>query len=231
MNNKENEIKMSQQEKILLPQEENLLVEQIKYLHSEKCSIQTSFLSIISISLGAYGIVLYHAFNIDDPNKINNLFIILPFLFSMSFYNIIKYTIRMLGLGAYISYLEGIINEYHGKALFQWQSYLIGANRFGIAGGIAQIPGYIAICFLLSVKFWENINKGELPVFLKWVFLLLLILEVIALLFLLIVCVREESSIKYWTKEIGSSYNNGKTDFNTKVFFIKHNKKRKDAVP
>ena len=35
--------------------EEALVVEQIKYLQSELCSVQSSFLAIISVSLGAYG--------------------------------------------------------------------------------------------------------------------------------------------------------------------------------
>lgn len=84
--------------------EEALVVEQIKYLQSELCSIQSSFLAIISVSLGAYGLIIYYALSQD----VAWLFILLPFLFSLSFYNILKYTAKMMGLDAYVSYLESL---------------------------------------------------------------------------------------------------------------------------
>lgn len=176
----------------------SMLIEQIKYLYSEKNSIQTSFLTIISFSLGAYGLAIYYAFSFDAqyPNEVNYTFIILPFLFSLSFYNIIKYTIRMLRLSEYIRHLEKSINTLHkGKPIFQWESKLISANGWGIVGGVAQIPCYIAIVALLGVKFVENIYKLKVLPLLRTTLIISIVLFIFILFILLIMSVLERNSI------------------------------------
>ena len=188
--------------------EEQLLLEQIKYLQSERCSIQSSFLSIISISLVSYGLMLYYAFDYDLrlEGKVNYFFIVLPFLFALSFYNTIKYTMKILGIGSYIRYLEGTINKKNGKAIFQWQSYLVQANGYGLLGGVAQAPCYLIIASILVYKFLENIGKNDLVQFGKSVFPLMLFAEAIILLVGMIFCIMENMSITYWCNTITTEY-------------------------
>lgn len=189
--------------------EERLLVEQIKYLHSERCSIQSSFVPIISISIAVYGIILYHAFALDNTldGKVNYVFIVLPFLFFLSFYNIIKYTAKILGINSYIKHLESTLNHHRGKALFQWHSYLIQANGAGFFGGIAQIPCYLALTLFLGFKYRENITKNDCLLAGKCVFTALLAVEVLVLLAMLLFCITEANSIEYWCNKITAEYN------------------------
>ncbi len=177
---------------------ESMLLEQIKYLFSEKNSIQTSFLTIISFSLGAYGIAIYYAFLFDaqHSDEVNYVFIILPFLFLLSFYNIIKYTIRMIRISEYIRHLEKSINELHkDKPIFQWESKIISANGWGIVGGVAQFPCYFAIVAILSVKFFENVNKPDVLPWLRIVLLVFIFLFLIILVILLVMCCCERTFI------------------------------------
>lgn len=69
-------------------EEETLILEQIKYLHGEFVSIQQSFVGITSVALVGYAIVIYYAL-ISEKEE---FFLFLPFLFSLSVYNILKYT-------------------------------------------------------------------------------------------------------------------------------------------
>lgn len=138
--------------------EEALVVEQIKYLQGELCSIQSSFLAIISVSLGAYGLIIYYALSQD----VAWLFILLLFLFSLSFYNILKYTAKMMGLDAYVSYLESLVNVTHQKTLFRWQSYLIYANGFSFGGAVLQLPCCFAILVFIIYKFVTSMETLDL---------------------------------------------------------------------
>ena len=189
--------------------EERLLVEQIKYLHSERCSIQSSFLTIISVALGAYGLIIYQALSYDKTlcGKVNYVFILLPFLFAMSFYNVIKYTIRMLGINAYIRYLEGTINNKHKKALFQWYSYLIQAKGSGIIGGIAQFPLFVPIVLFVSQKFMENYEKIKGSGLFADIILVMLICEVLVLVIMLILCITESQSTWIKCSELADEHN------------------------
>ena len=92
-----------------------LITEQIHDLRSEYISIQSNFLTVTSIAFVGFGVVLYYAFlldnNKDNPaDFINFVFIALPFLFGISFLNILKYTVRMMGIGSYVSHLEKLLN-------------------------------------------------------------------------------------------------------------------------
>lgn len=195
-----------------------LMLEQIKYLHNELCSIQSSFLTLISISLGAYGLVIFYALNygFQNPKSVNYLFIVLPFLFFLSFYNIIKYTIKMLGIGAYIKYLEKKINEGKREAIFMWGSYLIQSNSFGLIGGIAQIPCYAAVVVFLFYMFFENILKKGVPLWCSYTLTTLLIVQAIVLLFMLIKCLYHGFSVEYWCDKISKNYSVDK-EFKTRA--------------
>lgn len=186
----------------------NLMLEQIKYLHNELNSIQSSFLTLISISLGAYGLVIFYALNYGSksPESVNYLFIVLPFLFFLSFYNIIKYTIKMLGIGAYIKYLEKKINKEKSKAIFMWGSYLISSNSFGLIGGIAQIPCYAAVVIFLFYMFFENVFKKGVPLWCSYTLTTLLIVQAIVLFLMLIKCLYHGFSVEYWCDKISKNY-------------------------
>lgn len=158
--------------------EEALVVEQIKYLQSELCSIQSSFLAIISVSLGAYGLIIYYALSQD----VAWLFILLPFLFSLSFYNILKYTAKMMGLDAYVSYLESLVNVAHQKTLFRWQSYLIYANGFSFGGTVLQLPCYFAILVFIIYKFVTSMETLGLSPLLAAIIWFLFAAQIVGLL-------------------------------------------------
>ena len=170
-------VKVSQSKNNLAEAEENLILEQIKYLHQELISIQQAFLSVISIPLGIYGVMIYYAISLDDKGQI--LFILLPFLFSLSFYNVLKYTIKMLGLDAYVRHLESLINQQRKKPIFLWQSQLIYSNGYSLLGCIAQLPCLSAILIFLGVKYYNAIDKVELFPHGKTILTSLLIAQII----------------------------------------------------
>lgn len=158
---------------------ENLLLEQIKYLQAELVSIQQAFLSVISIPLGIYGVMIYYAISLEESGRV--LFVLLPFLFSLSFYNVLKYTIKMLGMDAYIRHLESLINEIRKEPLFLWQSKLIYSNGYSVLGCAAQLPCFVAILIFLGIKFIEVIQDQTFNLFPYWkpILISLLILQVL----------------------------------------------------
>lgn len=78
----------------LTSEEEQLILEQMKYIQSEVISIQQGFLGVISIPMGIYAVIIYYTLTVEDSDIRGLLFLVLPFFFSLSFYNILKYTIR-----------------------------------------------------------------------------------------------------------------------------------------
>lgn len=191
------------------------ILEEIKSLRSELVSIQSSFLSMISIALGAYGLIIYYAFQLNNSSNPNYLFIVLPFLFLISFNNIIKYTIKMLGMGGYIRFLEGLLNCYYKKPLFQWHSYLIFANGYGAVGGLAQLPCFLALSILVGVKFYENIQMIAKA---KCLIIMLLGASILGVIASLAVCVTQSSTVEYWCKEISNKYSaNDDNHFSTRM--------------
>lgn len=187
----------------LTSEEENLLLEQIKFLHSELCSIQSSFLGVISIPVAVYGLLIYYALHSDtSDHPFNLLFILMPFLFSLSVFNILKYTIKMMGLDAYIRYLEGQLNSSHGKTLFKWQSYLIYANSYSVVGGIIQIPSFFALAIFLGYEFIKNIRLCNIFPHCKFVFVSLLACQIIGLLYMLFICLTHYGAVGFWCDTI-----------------------------
>ena len=59
----------------------------MKYIQSEVVSIQQGFLGVISIPLGIYALILYYTLTVKDGDIKGILFLLSPFLFSLSFYN------------------------------------------------------------------------------------------------------------------------------------------------
>ncbi len=190
------------------PEEEVLIMEQIKCLHNELCSIQSSFLGIISVPVAVYGLLIYYALQLDcklSPSRpANTLFIVLPFLFLLSVFNILKYTIKMLGIGAYVRHLEGQLNASHEKGLFIWRSHLINANGYAMVGGVVQLPSFFAIAIFLGYEFFKNINRCNLFPYCKLVFTGLLVIQIIGILYMLLICLTQSRTVKYWCTKIST---------------------------
>lgn len=171
--------------------EEALILEQIKYLHGEFVSIQQVFVSVISIALAVYALIIYYALN--SPKEKEEIFLFLPFLFSLSVYNILKYTIRVLGIDAYICHLEMLINTTHKKSLFLWQNYLACANRYSFIGTFPQLPCYIAMGIFLVYRFYLATKTITYPSAIIHTLIILLIIQAIFLAILGLNCVAQ-----YW---------------------------------
>lgn len=209
------------------PNEEYIL-EQIKYLSAERSSIQSSFLSIISVSLAVYGLILYHAIHFDHElsGDVNYVYIIMPYLFAISFYNITKYTIKMLGIDAYLRFLERKLNKIKQKHVFMWQSYLIQSNGFGLIGGIAQIPCFVAVSIFLGIKYAENLKICSLPDWTIRALTVLLFIELIVLLIMLVMCITEGKVVYDWCDYIDDKYKDDEKFHTRWLFGIGKSKKK-----
>ena len=209
-------------------EEEALLMEQIKYLQSELCSIQSSFLGIISVPVAVYGLPLYYALQ-QEGEASNLLFVLMPFLFSLSLFNILKYTIKMMGLDAYTRYLEDQLNRSHGKSLFKWQSHLIYANSYSLVGGVIQVPCFVALAIFLGYKFYENIGSCRLFPHCQFIFKSLLALEVVGLLYMLLMCALQYGTVRYWCGQIPmNGYPAGRVRSECPLFLLSLYEKNKD---
>lgn len=173
----------------LTESEETLIFEQIKYLHGEFVSIQQVFVSVISVAIAVYAVIVYYALN----SAKDEFFLFLPFLFSLSVYNILKYTIRVLGLDAYISHLEKLINVNHKKSLLLWQSYLSGANGYVTFGILPQLPCYVAMGIFLFNRFCLATSSTTYPPHIIFLLKILLLIQVAGLILMAINC-----TTQYW---------------------------------
>lgn len=169
--------------------EESLILEQIKYLHGEFVSIQQVFVGIISVALAVYAVVIYYAINSDKEE----IFLILPFLFSLSIYNILKYTIKVLGLDAYIRHLEKLMNITHKKPLFLWQTYLVYANGYSAFGTFPQLPCFLAMGVYLGYRFHLAVSATTYPYYLIILLRILLWIQIVFLALMGIIC-----PAQYW---------------------------------
>lgn len=134
----------------------NLYIEQIKYLRQEYVAIQNSFLAGSSLPITALGILTYYIEN-SDKASVNCLYLFLPFLFLFIPYNLIKYSIRMMGINGYMKHIETSINTLVGNKIFLWNNELINCSflkvGFAVITTAAQIPIYVAITIYILVKF------------------------------------------------------------------------------
>lgn len=193
--------RQSEKNRLLTDSEEQLIVEQIKYLHNELVSIQQAFLGYVTIPLGIYFLAIYYAF--DNSNYTDIIFSILPFFFSLSFFNIIKYTIKMLGIDAYIAHMERLLNRHHRKNLFLWQNFLIYANGYSVIGSLCQIPAFAAISIFVYVKFSQSVSSiNQLFPEAARIFEILLITEILFLGISLLACCFQYYTVLKWCRTI-----------------------------
>lgn len=137
----------------------NLYLEQIKYLRHENVSIQDKFIAGSGISLSILGVLVYYI----EYQDLTYFYLFIPFLYFWLPYNVIKYTIRMLGINGYIEYLERKINDLVGEEAFSWNSRLINSGFFGgfsFVTTIVQIPLYVA-CSIFIIKKYLEVQTGE----------------------------------------------------------------------
>lgn len=133
----------------------NLYVEQIKYLRQENVSIQDKFLNGNAIPLTALGVMIFYI----ESQKLYFIYLFLPFLYLAVPYNVVKYTIRMMGINGYIKYLESKVNFLMKDDVFLWNSHLIDSGFFGgfaLVSTLAQIPIHVVAFIFLVCKFLET---------------------------------------------------------------------------
>ena len=110
----------------------------------------------------------------------------------------------MLGIGAYVRHLEGQLNASHGKNLFIWQSHLIDANSYAMVGGMLQLPCFFALAIFLGYEFLKNISLCNLFPCCEFVFIGLLIIQILAILYMLLICLTQSRTVKYWCTKIST---------------------------
>lgn len=190
-----------------------LYVEQIKYLRQENISIQDKFLSWVSIPVAVLGVFIYYI----EQAEIISLYLILPFLYFLTPYNLIKYTIRMLAINGYIKHMEREINILTKGNTFLWNSELINSSFF--KGGfsaittLAQVPLHLVSGLYLIVKFKETLTFDTYFKSFHAVLVVCMILEALILILMLIDAVLIQNIIAKKIKEKGSICNRCKTNF------------------
>lgn len=192
-------------------EESALLLEQMKYLQHEIASIQQHFLGIISVSVGVYAVIIYYALTMKEHGQI--IFVLLPFFFLLSFYNILKYTIKTLGLEAYVRHLETRINDMYGKPLFLWQSGLIYANSYSFLGGLAQIPCIVAVVLFLGYQYVQNIETFHPFPGAAGILTGLLIVQIVCVCAMLLGCATQYFVVLYWCRNIPDALGEGESYF------------------
>ena len=192
-----------------------LITEQIHDLRSEYISIQSHFVTVTSLAFAGFGVLLYSAFYLESNSAntgglINFVFIVLPFLFGISILNILKYTVRMMGIGAYVSHLEKLLNAKTQKNLFLWHKKMVGINGYTIVG-LAQFPCYGGMLAVVIIKFYENmvILKDSQDKWLglsakAWYFIILglMIFMILIGLFSAYVGATQHSAVTFWSRNI-----------------------------
>ncbi len=214
-----------------LPEEIQAMEEQIKMYHTELTSIQSSFLSMISVSFIGYGAVFYYCL-IVNKSVTNLFFIVLPFLFSLSLFNIIKYTTKMLGLGAYIRYLEGELNAQSGKAVYKWYTYLVGANGFGFFGGLGQVPCILALGAFVVKKFIDAVYEPSIDPVARFFLIGALVLQLLMLAVMCIQCVVQHFAVESLSKSVGTDYHKStsRMQLGTAISLYKEKKAKEKAA-
>lgn len=140
-------------------QRAKMLLAQITYLHNEQVSIQNSFLAMLYIPIAFLGVIIYYAYQSDTSEV---LFLLLPFLFSWCIFNLMKYTMKALGIDAYVRHLEQELNAWLGENLFCWQDQLIHANGYTFWGITGQVPCLVVVYAFLIYKFFGALSSSKI---------------------------------------------------------------------
>ena len=144
-------------QKELTPKDEallSLLQGQITQCRNDISTYNSNFLA--SSSLGAVVAALAAIFCTTSENPDTwNLFFVLPTVYFLALYNLIKYTKHQLRLGAYGMVLEKMSNQYFDVDIFQWESKLAVDKKFYILDGAAQVVFFLPVSVMMIWGFFH----------------------------------------------------------------------------
>lgn len=131
-----------------------VLRDQINYCRSEIAAYNSQFLAsyVLCAIIAAYATLAYAA---ETEHDILNSFYLLPSIYFLSGYNLLKYTSEQVRLGAYRSILEKEASKYtKGNFLF-WEDVVPKGIEFVVLNGVCQLFFYVPIGVFLLVGFWR----------------------------------------------------------------------------
>jgi hypothetical protein len=132
----------------------SLLKEQIAQCRSDITAYNTQFIasSFLSSVLAAVAAV----FCTTSTNEhIWNLFYILPTVYFLSLYNVIKYTNSQLKLGAYQMVLEKQINALISTKFMCWETKAERGFQYTFFGAVVQVFFDVPISIFMFWGFWK----------------------------------------------------------------------------
>lgn len=166
----------------------SVLRDQINQCRDDITAYNTQFLasSTLCAVTAAFAAVLCTA---TEGGQIWNLFYLLPSVYFMSVYNIIKYTNEQLKLGAYRMVLEHLLNAYLSEPVLWWEAKANIGLRYILFGAIAVVFFVFPISVFMLWGFWQ-LPKNWIW-FVIGVFLLFQVVIMIAMGFNLLVTKKE----------------------------------------
>lgn len=136
--------------------------------------------SVLSSILAALASVIS---SINSNNDILwNFFYLLPTIYFLSLYNLVKYTTEQMKLGLYRNKLEKCINEIFDDTILYWERDIQErTSTFATLGGVIQFVFFVPIAVFMVWGFWK-IQHDVL-----WVFMFIFtILQIISVLIMII---------------------------------------------
>lgn len=139
----------------------SLLQGQIAQCRNDSSTYNSNFLA--SSSLGAVVAALAAIFCTTSENPETwNLFFVLPTVYFLALYNLIKYTKYQLKLGAYVLVLEKMSNQYFDVDILQWESKLAVDKKFYVLDNIAQVVFFLPVSVMMIWGFFRIIHHNWL---------------------------------------------------------------------
>lgn len=150
--------------------------------------------------------VLTVAATILTSSNINSDYIIflicvLPMIYFLSLYNLIKYTTEQMRLCNYCRKLEYKINSILEDKILYWELEIKKNAKLGFWGGTIQLIFYIPLAIILSIGFYKIKNSAIFSnhMYIWYIILIILLLQSLAIVAM---CIRLIIVIKHINKEI-----------------------------
>ena len=155
-----------------------ILHDQIRHCQEDIASYNSQFLSssVLCAVLAAFAGVVCSS---PSESQILRLFYVLPSVYFLELYNVIKYTGMQLKLGAYRQVLEDEVNRYLGKNYLCWEATITQGPEFLITGGAVQLFFDIPLSLFLLAGFWRLPHDT-----LWWVLVVFLIAQMITIVYM-----------------------------------------------
>lgn len=135
--------------------------------------------SVLSSILAALATIISSS-NPDD-GVLWNFFYLLPTIYFLSLYNLIKYTTLQMRLGAYKNKLEERINKIFDDTILYWERDVQHQPFFATLGGTIQIVFFVPIAVFMMWGFW----KIQHDAFWKFMFIAT-VLQIMAVVIMLV---------------------------------------------